>query len=232
VTTLLATTPSGQRVSYVVRDDTNDGALVTGILMTDEYRLASLPPLEGWAIDVGAHVGTVSLALAAEHPGLRVLAVEALPENCEVLLEAVRANGWTSRIVVVEAAATGDDVVSVDIPYGWSWSANQPDHYMAASRFIGGMVPANESSTTISCPGISLAELMGRYGIERVALLKIDCEGCEWAFLASPAISRVERIIGEYHDRGFASLEALLSATHDVTHLSGESVGTFEAVLR
>lgn len=230
--TLTLSRVSRDGVSYVVRDGTNDAALVMGILGTDEYGLSHLPPLEGWAIDIGAHIGIVTIALAANHPRLRIVAVEALPENVEVLRDAVAANGLGERVEVLAAAAAASGIVSVDMSYGWTWSENQPDAYMVDNRFIGGMVPANASSTTIACPAISLIDILARYEIERVALLKIDCEGCEWGFLASPAVDRVDRIVGEYHDRPFSDIAALLGATHEVTHLSGDNIGIFTAVHR
>lgn len=225
-----STTPKGNQALFACREDTSDASLVGGISDEDEYRLTDLPVLSGWAVDVGAHIGIVSVILALDHPDLHVIAVEALPENATLIRENVQINGLSERITVVEAAATDDETEKVDITYGWSWSLNQPDAYMRDARFIGGMVPANDSSITLACPGIGLARLLA--DIEDVALLKIDCEGCEWDVLRSPAIARVERILGEYHNgAGFAGIVDLL-AGHEVMHRGGTNIGHFEAVRR
>lgn len=234
--TLQVPTAHGGLARYAVREDTNDAALVMGIVGEDEYGLGKLPRLSGWAIDIGAHIGTVAIALAVDNPGLQVVAVEALPENAAVLREAVAGNGLAARVHVIEGAASDDDTLAVDVTYGWTRADNQPDAYMRDNRFIGGMVGANESSTTIVCPAIGLAEIRRRFGIDRVALLKIDCEGCEWYVLRSPDVQYVDLILGEFHagrsGNGMADIHRLLDATHEVEHMSGENVGHFRAVRR
>jgi FkbM family methyltransferase len=232
--TLVAPTPRRNHATFDVRPDTNDTALVLGIVAEDEYGLGKLD-LRGWAIDVGAHIGTVAIALAMDNPDLQVVAVEALPENVEVMRRSVALNSLGRRVHVIPAAAGAEGEVEVPITYGWSRSLNQPDGWVHSSRFIGGMVPANETSTTIVCPAVSLGAILERYGIDDVALMKIDCEGCEWFFLDSPAISRVQRIVGEVHvgsHGDHARLHALLDPTHDLTIDSPEPVSLFEAVRR
>src|SRR5439155_425299 len=79
--------------------------------------------------------------------------------------------------------------------------------------------------------GVSLSSLLKTYEIDRVRFLKIDCEGCEWSFLTSKDISRVDEIIGEFHFAGrMDGVHALLDATHEVTYLGGEdTIGLFRA---
>ena len=61
-------------------------------------------------------------------------------------------------------------------------------------------------------------------------MLKIDCEGCEWAFLADPAIGKVEIIVGEIHPPGTQlQLVKLLTKTHYVEFIGEHG---FRAVLR
>jgi hypothetical protein len=65
-----------------------------------------------------------------------------------------------------------------------------------------------------------------------VALLKIDCEGGEWAFLDDPYLGQAacRVILGEAHAvRGHRGddIVGLLEATHDVT-IIGDGAGTCE----
>ena len=220
-------TPRRNTARMAVRPDTSDAPLVGGIMDQDEYGLRHAY-FEGTALDIGAHIGCVTVALALDNPGLRVVAVEALPENAALLRESVAMNGLQDQVVVIEAAATDDKTKHVGVTYGWSHAPNMPENYIVGNRFIGGMVPANDSSTTLRCPGIGLAELTRQYG--PFSFLKIDCEGCEWRFLASPAVRDVPRIIGEYHNgRRISGIRKLL-AGFDVTHRSGDDVGLFDAV--
>lgn len=228
-------TPKGHGARFLTRPHTSDAALVSGILGEDEYDLAKLPPLAGWAIDIGAHIGIVTMALALDNPNLQVVAVEAVPDNARLLRQNITFNLLGLRVFVEEAAAGAPGETEVPITYGWTKALNQPDDYMADNRYIGGMVGPNDTSTTISCPALSLDTIMERYGIERVALLKLDCEGCEWFVLRSPMVERCDRIVGELHHgkRGGApEFRALLEPTHIVTMDDSQNVTLFDAVRR
>jgi len=236
------TSPHGREMEIAYREGTSDLSCI-GATFTlwgfsgNEYLLRDHPPMTGWAIDVGAHVGTVALALAADNPDLRVLAVEALPENCDVIRESIRMNGLTN-IEVIEAAATDKKRKSVPIAYDWTSGTNLADDYVVNNRFIGGMLD-DASGKTINLPGVSLSSLMKERSIDRVRFLKIDCEGCEWQFLPSADIGRVDEIIGEFHfGGGLPAIHALLDSTHKVQYLGGDagaeedSVGLFWAHVR
>lgn len=225
-------TAGGHVAHFAVRDDTSDSALAYGVLAEQEYPFARLQGLSGWAVDIGAHIGIVTVGLALDNPDLQVIAVEALPENVEMLRLNVARNGLGDRVTVVSAAAGAAGEETVDITYGWSSAVNQPDGYMHDNRFIGGMVGGNETSMTVTCPAVSLDVLTE--GIDEVTLLKIDCEGCEWHFLTSPALSKVRRIVGEAHvgrHGTLADLRAML-ADFEVTMDDSLVVATFEAVRR
>ena len=229
--------PHGKEVLFAHREGTTDlstiGATCTLWGFTgNEYLLRDLHDIKGWAIDVGAHIGSVAVALAVDYPELRVLAVEALSENCEMIRANVELNGLTN-VEVIEAAASDVARGHVGIAYGWTEADNMTDDYIQHSRFIGGMID-HPSGTMAYPPGVSLGSLMKKYKIDRVRFLKIDCEGCEWKFLTSPEIGKVDEIIGEYH---FAArmdgIHALLDKTHEVTFLGGEdTVGLFRAIVK
>lgn len=224
---------SGRLIDWLTRTDTNDGALVMGIIATDEYQLGSLPPLEGTAIDVGAHIGIVTLALAADHPKLRVIGVEAVPENAEGLRLNIAHNHLEDRITVVEAAADAPGKKTTTLR--WNYLSADTDFapsYIEDSRYIANIFGEGSVSETHKVKSVSLDTLME--GIDRLALLKIDCEGCEWPFLRSKRTADINIIIGEYHyGGGMEGLRALIGATHDVEQTGGgDDVGNFRAIRR
>lgn len=232
------TTVGGNTAVFEVRDDTSDSALVHGIIGGREYDLPT--GLSGWAIDIGAHIGIVTVALALDNSDLRIVAVEALADNCRQLQRNIELNGVSDRVTILHDAAGSEeewrDGRTVPIAYGWSNAINQPDAYMADNRYIGGMVGPNDSSQVETCNVIGLASCLKRpWGdIEEVALLKIDCEGCEWFFLTSPELVKVQRIIGEMHigKHGDAKRLRKLLVDFDVTMDDSLVVATFEAVRR
>ncbi len=112
-----------------------------------------------------------------------------------------------------------------------------PPDYLSQCRYIGNIFQEDgdheQGSDVVSVPGISLDTILRKYKIDRVTLLKIDCEGCEYAFFRSKAIAKVDRIVGEYHDaREFSDLLDLLDRTHVVEQWTDGPVGTFGAMRR
>jgi FkbM family methyltransferase len=226
--------PSPRRSRYmdwICRSDTNDAALVVGIIAGDEYQLGTLPELSGWAIDIGAHIGIVAVALGIDHPDLRIIAVEAVPQNVAGLRINVEHNHLEERVVVVEAAADRPGAKRTTLLWDYRSAENVDEAYSRDSRYIANIFGSDSSDADEhTIPSVSLDSLMRDNGIDRVTLLKIDCEGCEWGFLRSKRVKDVDTIIGEFHNEG--GLDALrgLLKWHDVIQLGGsDQVGIFRA---
>ena len=230
-------TPKGRPATFHVRATTNDAALVAGIIGEDEYDLA-FEKFTGWAIDIGAHIGIVAVALALDNPDLRVVAIEAIPENADMVLRNVAANGLAERVFVESAGASEPGVQTVSITYDYT-SAGTADvkidtGYVSQCRYIGNIwsqyPDAERGATTESVPALSLDAIIERYAMDRVALVKIDCEGCEYAFLDTKAVATVDRIIGEFHQNP-QRIQKMLRRTHTVTiRVDRGGVGIFDAV--
>ncbi len=241
------TTPDGHAVAFNVRDDTNDANIATAVNVwdgnvNDEYRMRGRV-LSGWAMDIGAHIGGVAVPLAMDHPNLRVIAVEGVPENAELCRQNAERNGVADRVIVLNAFAAAPGTLTGVCNYGYTRVQDTADAYVSAHRFIGGTwdpaVEGGYPEFAATIPAVNLDELLTRYGIDDLALLKIDCEGCEWAFLDTPAVAKVQTIVGEYHGRPtnvdpVSRLRELLGATHEVTDWSADfyDIGPFEAVRR
>jgi FkbM family methyltransferase len=237
------TSPGGITARLHHRGGTNDGAIAQGILEVDEYRLASIYPITGWVLDIGAHIGTIAIAIALDNPDAKVVAVEALPQNVESIRTNIELNDLAGRVFVEGLAATDSRTKSVDITYNYKFvgvgrtGEFVDSEYLSQCRYVGNIFQEDgkhdQESDVVSVPGISLTALLHKYDIDRVALLKIDCEGCEYAFFRSKALSRIDRIVGEFHDaRTFDDLKVLLEPTHVVEQWTGGNVGLFGAVAR
>jgi FkbM family methyltransferase len=49
---------------------------------------------------------------------------------------------------------------------------------------------------------LTLGELMAEHGLERIDVLKLDCEGSEFSILGrTTVLDRIGLIVGEYHGR-------------------------------
>ena len=238
---LTVVSPRQQVAQVVIRPDTNDAATLhstfwaPGDQLHDEYGLASvhLGP-DDWALDIGAHIGSVALALAMDNPGARIIAVEAVPDNVDMLRLNAAAVDASDRIHIVGEAAGADGQATATLHYGYYDLPDIPAEHAVQVRFIGNLFRDHgPRGTDITVPVVSLTALLDRFGVTEVAFTKIDCEGGEWAFLASPDVSRLRTIVGEWHDRPASSLIALLTATHEVEILHDDGgIGMFRAERR
>lgn len=213
-------TPRGHLAEMWYRTDTNDYNTIQSAIGEDEYGTAGLY-LEGHALDIGAHIGSVSVLLALDNPDLRVTAVEAVPPNVELLTRNVEVNGLTDRVTIVHAAAGDGKPTTIR----WAFAGNEvaTHHAFIGNALMKQPLTAHESSAVDSVPLEALAD-------QPIAFMKIDCEGCEYPFLQGPALAHIERIHGEYHADTTPLIEALHD-THDMT-CQDRVPGWFQAVRR
>jgi len=225
-------TPNGTAATFLCRDTTVDHIAVDAMLTHDEYGFKGRH-FEGWAIDVGSHVGSIAVLLALDNPALQVVAIEAVPENAELIVLNAEKNGVADRVHVVHAAASKHNRTEF-ITYDYKTIPGTADDYVVGNRFIGGLWRQHQGhgGNKVKVKAVSLKRILADYGIDEVAILKIDCEGCEWAFLTDAASNaKVLEMVGEWHDLQPPAITALLEATHDVEILKDDGgIGLFRAV--
>lgn len=223
-------TPGGHPVTFRYREGTNDWNTITSIMAPeDEYGLPR--DLSGVAVDVGAYIGGVAVALALDNPRLRVIAIEPVPPNADLTRHNAAANG--ASVEVFEGAVGDGGLASVW--WGYRGSEALEHHAFVGNSTLaydhGGDMPHEETTYR----SLTLASVVWQAG-GWIDWLKIDTEGAEWAFLASPAVEKVGTIVGEWHPvRGHEQghMAELLLPTHRVAFTGPrEGPGGFRAVLR
>ncbi len=158
----------------------------------DAYRLRTiLPYLVGRdVVEVGAHKGYFTLMAAAL--ALRVVAFEPDAENHAFLSANVALNMVGDRVTVLNQAVSaeeGDKTFSVS-------TVTAARHTFYASDFSGPGVQKTVACTTLEA-------VLRDHQIERVGLLKMDCEGSEYDILLNtpPAVfERIDSIALEIHE--------------------------------
>lgn len=182
-------TPRGREVTLNYREDTNDFNTLRSCLDEDEYGLKELN-LSGTVLDIGAYIGGVTIAMAADNPDLRVVAVEALTPNVVLLRENVERNGLDDQVVIIHKAAGKAGPTAIK----WDFTGSEAGE---AHRFVGNASWPDTTSKVEQVEGVTLSALTAEYG--PFTFLKIDCEGCEHDVLADPAALQIPLIRGEEH---------------------------------
>jgi FkbM family methyltransferase len=111
-------------------------------------------------LDLGAHLGTFSLAAAAA--GCRVIAVEASPENVSLLRASAEKNRF-HNLQVVHAAVS-------DRPGTLKFFSYGPYGHVATSE--------NEAKS-VEVRALAVDDLLAELGVKRVDFIKLDVEGSE-----------------------------------------------------
>jgi FkbM family methyltransferase len=138
-------------------------------------------------VDIGAHVGVISMTFAKRH-GCRVYAYEPQPLNFRRLRENIALNRLEHLITAHPYAVTGNGrtvTISID-----------------ERNSGGGSIYKNTGARAMS---VTLQDILIAVG-GRIDLLKIDCEGAEYEIFEGADLSGIKAIRAEFHGENAAAL--------------------------
>jgi FkbM family methyltransferase len=170
-----------------LRAGTDDPRIVASVFFNDDYRTEACPGRLSCVVDVGAHIGALSLRLAPRAD--RLLAFEAAPGTFGVLernLSGTHAGIELFNKAVAERAGSVPLFVS-------------PERTGKHSLFESLVKNAGDA---VEVEAVVLPEILEARKVDRVSFLKLDCEGAEYGILRSLeawGLERIERIAMEYH---------------------------------
>lgn len=174
----------------------------------------------GWTvIDIGAAFGDFSIFAAYGNPKTIIYAFEPFPESYGLLIKNLTLNAIDNVIAFQKAVWCRDGDLSLDLVDGEPLKVVSKD---ADTTF--------EKDDTMVIEALTLACFLDEKGLEKVDLLKLDVEGAEYEILmeAPAALSKIERIIMEYHD-----IDSKKNHQHLVSFLEGKgfSVNWYQNVV-
>jgi FkbM family methyltransferase len=137
-------------------------------MTSDSYLLQTATFREGdTAIDIGAHVGVMSIYLAKKFPFIHVYAIEPDPENYDCLKRNIELNGVTN-VTVINKAISGDGrkrtLYSSHADSGWATISTR-------------MTSAHQVLRAAQVDTVTLEQLFRDYAIDHCRLLKITALG-------------------------------------------------------
>lgn len=187
--------------------------------------LADLADQPIHVLDIGAHVGTFSTALAAINPHATFECFEPSPDTIQFLHRNIRANHNESRISAHQKALAGETGFAVFDLQG----AGSGHNHIAFDDHLDGSGVRVE--TVAFDEVVAEAEKSGR---GPVAVVKMDCEGGEYdlVYRSKPeSWASVQRLVLEYHNMPGQSWEELrawfaAAGLHVLRDQRGRNVGT------
>ena len=153
------------------------------------YEKFGVPIKDGWVIvDIGAGIGEYTLYAVAGYPGNTVHAYEPFLESFALLKANLQLN-WVETVHIFPEAVGGQaGIAALDLTSG------EPLQFSTEAQKM--------SPNAMPVPTLTLAQVLDRVG-KHCNVLKLDCEGAEYAILfnASEAVlEAIEHIVLEYHD--------------------------------
>jgi len=135
--------------------------------------------------DIGAFVGDSPIYFALKG-AKRVIALEPNHEAFKEMLENIRLNKLQNVITPVNAGLAGKPGYALKMLRGMR---TQPTYHRVGE-------------CNCEIPAITLGELISKYGLDNYAVLKMDCEGCEYDIILNDYehVKAFKELIFEYHE--------------------------------
>jgi FkbM family methyltransferase len=197
----------GDKTIYF-RDGTSDAMIINNNLYCGqrnwkpEYTFPDLPLNPEIIFDIGANIGITTLVIANKYPYATVYAFEPEAENYSILQKNVE--GF-DRIKAFNFGLSNETKgVSLN-------KSDDPLNYGGYTTFDVG---AGEKHQDIQVRSIS--EFMSEYGIDKIDLVKIDCEGAEYDILTTVDLANISWIEGECHGIKDYELLGHIAKTHEL----------------
>lgn len=206
---------------------TNARIVFTEVFEKHEYAFPDFDFAGKTVIDVGANQGFFTLYAASR--GARVFSFEPMSENVAVLRRNVASNGLGDKVTVFHAAVTGLEK-EVQLFVGSNAQGN-------ARSETASIVDDNRGGVSVdteTVEGVPAADLLARCGLEACDMLKMDCEGAEFAIFDNMPEATAQafgQMAVEYHDGRHQEIRDHLEAA-GLTIISAETkeVGLIKGV--
>jgi len=141
-------------------------------------------------IDIGAHVGIISIYIAKKYPFVKIYAFEPIPDNYCHLITNLTLND-VNNVVPHNLAVTVDG-------RKFDMLVNFTNNSGGATGHLKNMKLSNHFRYTVD--SVPFDDIFDNYHIAACKLLKIDCEGTEHEILKGTRyLSRIEYLSGEFH---------------------------------
>lgn len=157
------------------------------------YTRYGVPVQDGWTVlDIGAGIGDFSIYAAFGRPETKVYAFEPYPGSFLLLNENLERNVIENVFPFQQAiwGKVGELILDQSVGEPLQFSSRE-------------VVVEPGKTRQIKVHAVTLADVLAQHTLDRVDLLKLDCEGAEYEILMNAqeeTLAKVQRIVMEYHN--------------------------------
>ncbi len=186
---------TGKKLICVCRDGTVDWDSLNSTIHHDEYGFKDFDfKGDEIIIDVGAETGGEAMVLSSLIPDGQIYSYEPLPENYELLKKHIKLNCLKNVSPFLNSVGGSNRIER--IYYGDEKTESGRRH-----KFIGNAfnVPQNGY---VESDMITLENIFQILKLQKVFILKLDCEGAEPEILQNTPnyiLNKIDFIVGEHH---------------------------------
>jgi FkbM family methyltransferase len=170
-----------------LRHGTSDVMCLQNVFLDQEYE-TPFPADPKVVIDGGANIGLTTLYFSQKFPKAKIIAIEPEPSNFEMLKKNC---GDLPGVVLVNAAL-------------WPTERTLVIQDASVEKWAFSVGEGSSLSNSESVKAITIPELLRKYDLEYIDILKLDIEGAERELFKEGAeswLGDVGQIIIELHDR-------------------------------
>lgn len=195
---------------FIVREGTNDRDIVRSVY--EEYTLPDESEYEPGSVscDIGAHIGSYGIFAMKRWKDLRVIFVEPIPENLDLLRRNIYLNDMADRAIVINGAVGTGDYLNIFYTNP-NTESGRIHHWIGNSS--GNVADPSDQSVAVSVYELKnllfFATSLKGGCAHKIWTIKLDCEGGEVGFLdqaTDQQLNQVGFLIGEYHSSGVKPL--------------------------
>lgn len=177
-------------LEFTVRPNTSDISIVNEVFLYLAYdSVFDNAPVSSdkkpVIVDIGANIGIFSVYAARRFPEARIISLEPMSDNFELIKENLRLNNMTSQVTPVKKGIGGSSGKAV-LYRNDDTDTGGGSLYMVDKDAFKGVTTEIELTT--------LEDIFKEWKIEKIDIMKVDCEGGEYEFFYSTPRDILEKI--------------------------------------
>ena len=171
-----------------LRNNSTDIQAFAVVWLLEDYNRPGFLPEEGTVVDIGAHIGLYTMFVSSASKNTRIFSFEPASDNYAMLKDNIARNSLDS-VKAFNIAVSGQ--------------SGKKELFLSEDQAGHTLHKKSEKKEIVDC--VTLDDIINDNDIQKITVLKLDCEGSEYDILdnlSDAGYDKIERICLEYHITG------------------------------